>query len=263
VHATTLALLLSARVSPRDGPDALPPLAVDALHNPVPPRPPHRLARAGAGRAHAAGLAWGHGVAYGKFLFAPGAFGEATGADPPPPRGLRWAEVAGRDLETVVRAMETPRRVGTVGLLAGVGLRAEEAAEGAAEGAELVAWGFLSVDGSLASLYTDPQLRGRGMGKAVGKRLGRMVQAGDGARMDGERDEAGMAFRGVRPGGDWVHADVMAANIGSVKVMEGLGGVWAWDCHWCWLDLELVDRVSWGDEESSSAIEMQKGEQLR
>ncbi|KEF55051.1 uncharacterized protein A1O9_08704 [Exophiala aquamarina CBS 119918] len=87
-----------------------------------------------------------------------------------------------------------------------------------------IGWGFLSKDGSISSLHTEAEHRGRNLAVAVGKGLlcrGRMIS---------------QSKQGVYYG----HADSAQSNIGSRRVMEKLGGVPKWKVAWLEIDLRAL-----------------------
>ena len=99
-----------------------------------------------------------------------------------------------------------------------------------------IAWGFLSVDGSLASLHVEPEHRGRGLAVQLCKEVIRAGLApGSIFRPIGERKSQGRA----EEEDVWAHADVAMTNIASRRVMEKVGGEIAWTDTWT--VVELID----------------------
>ena len=103
---------------------------------------------------------------------------------------------------------------------------------------ELVAWAFLSHDGSLSSLHVTPAHRGQGLAKAITRKLMQeLVQdplgMGFHARLGGDDDDDG-AVRG------WVSADVAVGNEESKGVVRGVGGKEGWRVRWVSVDLGRV-----------------------
>lgn len=99
--------------------------------------------------------------------------------------------------------------------------------EGEGEGqGEMVAWGFLGVDGSLTSLYVEEGYRGLGLAKAV---TGRLLR---------EKTVGGGWFEGVRDG--FGHAIVAGENGASLGVCGRLGARFGWDVYWVRVDLGRV-----------------------
>ncbi|KAL9077662.1 MAG: hypothetical protein Q9161_000034 [Pseudevernia consocians] len=109
------------------------------------------------------------------------------------------------------------------------------ATAGDAAPGELIAWAFLGVDGSLTSLHVEPEHRGRGLAKAVSRRLFQCLAD----------DAAAMGFRAVGDGeydgGDgWAHSDVAEENVESAGVARGLGGKEGWRVRWVSVNLAAV-----------------------
>lgn len=107
---------------------------------------------------------------------------------------------------------------------------------------ELVAWAFLGTDGSLTSLHVEPQHRGRGLAKAVTRKLMR-----DMARQEGAR-----RFRGSG-GVEVVSSDIFVGNVESEGVVRALGGREGWMCCWVGADLgrlgQVVGRMGLGGQQ--------------
>lgn len=157
------------------------------------------------------------------------------------PDGYVFAALKTEELARVMARTEIPKSVGTLSRLRGVGVRIvakrdgggfgvdrnDEGGEGEGEG-ELVAWGFVGVDGSLSTLHVEPWERGRGVGKAVAGRLVGMVGGSKGMGGDGE---------GGGGGEGWVSGDVAVGNEGSEGVMRGVGGERRWMVRWVAVDL--------------------------
>jgi GNAT superfamily N-acetyltransferase len=77
-----------------------------------------------------------------------------------------------------------------------------------------VAWTFVSLDGSMVTLYVEEEYRGRGLGRAVGSAIMRV--------MEGEGEYIG-------------HVDIIKGNNASVAVVKGLEGQMGWDVKWVWV----------------------------
>lgn len=84
-----------------------------------------------------------------------------------------------------------------------------------------IGWGFLSKDGSISSLHTEAEYRGKNLAVAVGKGLLRR----------------GSVISQSKQGVYYGHADASQSNIGSRRVMEKLGGVPKWKVAWLEIDL--------------------------
>ena len=133
-----------------------------------------------------------------------------------------------------------PRKARTMKLLPSVAVR-----RGVVEDGSIIAWGFLGPDGSLTTLHTEPEFRGKGLAKKVAWKLFGLLKShnGDGsAEVEGQ--EAG--FVGVRKGQEWNHSDISGPNPASEGVAKGLGGREGWECFWCWVDLEKAGLMGKG-----------------
>lgn len=197
------------------------------------------------------------------------------------PHGYKFAETCDSHLQTVLDRTPVPRTLQTLRDMRSVGVflnpsqpRGQESpspsqprsqSQSTSEELELlkhkdahqaaVAWGFLSKDGSLSSLHTEPEHRGKGLAVALGRELLRRqhfdtsttsiiapatapssVGAGGGAEADGKAAE-------VR----YAHVDVSKDNKPSRRVMEKLGGEPSWMVMWTEMDmrkaLALLERL--------------------
>lgn len=144
------------------------------------------------------------------------------------------------------------------------GAAAAEGGGNEGRGGDLIAWAFLGLDGSLTSLHVEPPHRGKGLAKAVCRRLfGRLREEGGemGFRplplplplptavvRDGAEDEA--AAGGEVSDGEegLVHSDVAEGNVESAGVAKGLGGQVGWRVRWVGVDLGMVRDVVRGEE---------------
>lgn len=140
-------------------------------------------------------------------------------ADLPPtkelPQGLLWGEMRAEDIAVVQARTAIPRATRT--LLSMKSVRVFEQATGRA-----VAWTFLGLDGSLTTLHTEPEYRGRGVAKAVAAKIFREHAPGLAV------DEKGNA---------WAHADVYAGNVQSESVCRSLGGKASAKIFWVRIDI--------------------------
>jgi ribosomal protein S18 acetylase RimI-like enzyme len=98
-----------------------------------------------------------------------------------------------------------------------------------------VAWCFMGIDASLATLHVEAEHRGKGIAVLLSREMMRWG-------MDDER--GGRIFRteiSLAIDDDdkdsWVHADVATENMASRKVMEKLGGQSAWTITWTVVEL--------------------------
>jgi FR47-like protein len=83
-----------------------------------------------------------------------------------------------------------------------------------------VAWGFLSYDGSLATLHVELEHRGKGLAIALSKEVMR-------------RGMATGFYGSLAANLSYTHADVAKNNAASRRVMEKLGGRgWRWSISW-------------------------------
>ena len=121
--------------------------------------------------------------------------------------------------------------------LAGV----EEADKAKNEKEMPVAWCFLALDASLATLHVESEHRGKGI---AGLLMREMMRWG----MDDDRSGRRFWVRDAGPdekealhyNGDqdsWAHSDVSIGNIPSRRVMEKLGGELTWTVTWTVVDL--------------------------
>lgn len=142
------------------------------------------------------------------------------------PEGLRWGDVKECDLPLVQSRTSIPRATRTLMSLKSQGVYEEG-------GGNAVAWTFLGLDGSLTTLHTEAEWRGKGIAKAVAARL--IGECAPGLAVD----ERGTA---------WCHADVYVGNVQSENVCKSLGGRAMWEHYWVRVDLSkagsLVERAS-------------------
>lgn len=131
------------------------------------------------------------------------------------PKGLRWDTVRKEDIATVKARTSIPRSTHTLLSLKNLGVFDE------ADNA-IVAWAFVGLDGSLTTLHTEAQYRGKGIAKAVAASIMRQYAP------DSAVDERGNA---------WSHADVYTNNVQSEIVCKSLGGKAMWKCFWLRIDL--------------------------
>lgn len=134
----------------------------------------------------------------------------------------------------------------------------------------LIAWAFLSHDGSLSTLHVEPPHRRQGLAKAMSRRLlqrlgsdasgvgFRAVVEADGMERagrgvvgddddDGDGDEVVGAGYGYGAGEGWAHSDVAEGNVESAGVARGIGGREGWRVRWVGVDLGAVGgEVGWG-----------------
>jgi GNAT superfamily N-acetyltransferase len=134
------------------------------------------------------------------------------------PKGFTVAQVPEDQLDIVIATSSIPRQASTLLLLPSVGLLNEDG--------KLVAWGYIGIDGSFATLYVLPDHRGKGLASRVAVELLGRLERG--------------AFRdlGFDGSSGWVHADVKVGNKESEGVMKSLGGSVGWESSYLWIDSE-------------------------
>jgi ribosomal protein S18 acetylase RimI-like enzyme len=93
------------------------------------------------------------------------------------------------------------------------------------------AWTFLGLDGSLTTLHTEPQYRGKGIAKAVAAKIFREHAP------ELAVDEGGVA---------WAHADVYKGNVQSEAVCASLGGNALWTIFWVRVDFSRAGILAKG-----------------
>ncbi|KAJ5816675.1 Acyl-CoA N-acyltransferase [Penicillium robsamsonii] len=85
-----------------------------------------------------------------------------------------------------------------------------------------IAWGFLGVDGALATLHVEPEHRGRGLAVPLSKAVMRR-----GMSVDGVFGAGGVNSEDIQTPkrvGAWAHTEVAGYNKASRRVMEKIGG---------------------------------------
>jgi GNAT superfamily N-acetyltransferase len=85
-----------------------------------------------------------------------------------------------------------------------------------------IAWGFLGVDGALATLHVEPEHRGKGLAVLLSKAVMRHGMAADGIFGAGTIQSGDTLAR--EQVGEWTHTEVAGYNKASRKVMEKIGG---------------------------------------
>jgi hypothetical protein len=145
------------------------------------------------------------------------------------PEDLRWGQLREQDMETVKARTSIPRSTKTLLSLENVGVFEHESNKP-------VGWTFLGIDGSLTTLHTESEHRGKGIAKAVGAKI--MREYAPGLAVDDE-------------GSAWSHADVYAGNIQSESVCRSLGGKALWKDYWVRIDLDRVGSVANGVKRES------------
>lgn len=186
---------------------------------------------------------------YGKYLFrtgndtttSPHDSGEGSGLPP----GFRWELIKQSDYAEVMAQNQLIRSTSTLDRLKGVAIRQDNAPS--VEGrSRLAAFGFAGEDGSVRTLHVDPDFRRMGLAKAVVQRIISLgfcspprngPFAASGKFQEKHEGSHPLAFCGV-----------LESNEGSIRTFKAIGGTWAWDVFWLWLDLH----------EAKKAYEIQK-----
>ncbi|KAF9699869.1 hypothetical protein EKO04_002169 [Ascochyta lentis] len=138
------------------------------------------------------------------------------------PKELRWGEMRKQHLPTVQARTSIPRATRTLMSLKSKGVF-EEATDKA------IAWTFLGLDGSLTTLHTEPEWRGKGIAKAIAARI--IGECAPGLAVDDE-------------GSAWSHADVYVGNAQSESVCRSLGGKAMWEHYWVRIDLSKAGSLA-------------------
>ncbi|KAF2278210.1 uncharacterized protein EI97DRAFT_465565 [Westerdykella ornata] len=153
----------------------------------------------------------GPGDELNKFLFTVGNLPQTRAL----PEGLRWGTMGEKDAEIVKTRTNIPRTTRTLLAMKSLGVFEESTGKP-------IAWAFLGLDGSLTTLHTEPEYRGKGIAKAVAAKLFREFAP------ELAVDEKGVA---------WAHADVYIGNTQSESVCRSLGGNPMWRHFWVRIDL--------------------------
>jgi len=132
------------------------------------------------------------------------------------PEGYTVARVPEDQLEIVISTSTIPRQASTLRLLPNVGLMDEEG--------RLVAWGYIGVDGSFATLYVLPAHRGKGLASLVAIELLGCLEKG------------GFQDLGFDGSSGWIHSDVKVGNTASEGVMKSIGGSIGWESSYLRID---------------------------
>jgi hypothetical protein len=130
--------------------------------------------------------------------------------------GYTVTRVPEEQLDIVISTSSVPRQPSTYKLLPSVGVLDTTN--------KLVAWGYIGIDGSFATLYVLPNFRGKGLSSIIARELLSRLDRGDFSDM-GYSGKSG-----------WVHADVCDGNQGSEAVMKSLGGSIRWIGSYIWID---------------------------
>lgn len=160
---------------------------------------------------------------YLKYVFSlpsPGSDGATGPDDLNLPEGYYIADMRREHLQMVLDRTPIPRTLNTLIQMESVGLFFKD-------NPTPIGWGFLSKDGSISSLHTEVEHRGKNLAVAVGTAL----------LLKGSRTS--LSKLGVYYG----HADSSKTNIASRRVMEKIGGVPRWRIAWMEIDLDLWSQI--------------------
>jgi len=130
------------------------------------------------------------------------------------PEGYYLADMRREHLQMVLDRTPIPRTLALLYQMESVGLFFED-------NPTPIGWGFLSKDGSISSLHTEPEHRGKNLAVAVGKGL---LRRGSFISQSKQRVYYG-------------HADAAQSNTPSRRVMEKLGGLPKWKVAWLEMNL--------------------------
>jgi RimJ/RimL family protein N-acetyltransferase len=163
---------------------------------------------------------------YRKFLFPPSTSDEL--ADQESKQQVHKDYILGalrdEELQAVLDASPIPRTFNTLKGMVSVGAyRSDDTSKHSC-----FAWGFLSKDGSISSLFVEESHRGQGLAVLIARELLRQQASTYGGAT-------------TRFGGKWWgHADVDERNEPSRRVMEKLGGKIWWGIQWVEIDVPII-----------------------
>ncbi|KAL9623984.1 MAG: hypothetical protein Q9160_001737 [Pyrenula sp. 1 TL-2023] len=146
---------------------------------------------------------------YMKYIFPMASFSEPVTLPPQ----YEFCDLQRSHLDAVISRTEIPRSIPTLLSMYSGGIVHDSHPNP-------IAWGFLGFDGSLSTLHTEPEHRGKGLGVQMSRHL---------------FQDQGAVFSS---GTDWAHADVGEDNQQSRRVMEKIGGRVMWQN--CWVEVELA-----------------------
>ena len=158
-----------------------------------------------------------------KYIFRPSALPESAQlAD-----GFRWGSVQPKDFELVRNRTSIPRTDATLSLLPSLAVFRSDEVD-----SPPVAWAFLGPDGSLTSLHTEIECRGRGLAKLLVAKL----FGGSNFSPRTQRASDDVSKPGVDGSASWFHADTGVDNASSRAVCRALGGTEGWLVYWTRID---------------------------
>ncbi|KAJ5192748.1 hypothetical protein N7449_008890 [Penicillium cf. viridicatum] len=142
------------------------------------------------------------------------------------PSGYRFHDREGREgvlskhLDLVQSRTHVPRPRTLLSKIPGMAVYLDSSSSDADE--MPIAWGFLGVDGALATLHVEPEHRGRGLAAPLSKAIMRRGMAVDGVFGAGSVNSEDSQTR--ERVGAWAHTEVAGYNNASRRVMEKIGG---------------------------------------
>ncbi|OQE37211.1 hypothetical protein PENCOP_c010G01297 [Penicillium coprophilum] len=142
------------------------------------------------------------------------------------PSGYRFQDREGREgvlskhLDLVQSRTHIPRPRTQLSKMPGLAVYLDSESSGADE--MPIAWGFLGVDGALATLHVEPEHRGRGLAVPLCKAIIRRGMSVNGVFGAGGLDSQDSQTR--ERVGAWAHTEVAGYNKASRRVMEKIGG---------------------------------------
>ncbi|KAJ5520383.1 Acyl-CoA N-acyltransferase [Penicillium fimorum] len=155
------------------------------------------------------------------------------------PSGYRFHDREGREgvlskhLDLVQSRTHIPRPRAQLSMMPGMAVYLDS---GSSDLEEMpIAWGFLGVDGALATLHVEPEHRGRGLAVPLSKAIMRRGMSVDGVfGVGGVNPEDSQTRKRV---GAWAHTEVVEYNKASRRVMEKIGGQLLTTVTWTVIEL--------------------------
>lgn len=163
---------------------------------------------------------------YVKYIFEPSIFQTAAGKEHVLPQCYRYGEqgLLPQHVELVRSRTHIPREPQTLLSMPSVVVYHDSEETQKENGSSPVAWGFLGLDGSLATLHVEPEHRGKGLAVLLSREIMRRGMASSKYGTPGP-----LAY---------THADVALGNTASRRVMEKVGGQeWRWSITWAVVEI--------------------------
>jgi hypothetical protein len=132
------------------------------------------------------------------------------------PPGFTVGRVPEEQLDIVLSTSSIVRQPSTMLILPNIGILNENG--------KLIAWAYIGIDGSLATLYVLEEYRGKGLSSFAAVELLASYDKGD---------FNDLGFDGAS---GWVHPDVKKGNKESEGVMKSLGGKISFQSSYIWID---------------------------